>query len=616
MSEVLHDSQNSIYRSPFGAQKTGTEVTLRLTAPEYALCTLRLWTAKGEKKQKMEQVGFYNGQPLYETVLTLPTEPVILWYAFLVETGGKTLWYGNNRENLGGVGQISSHLPPSFQITVYDAAYETPKWLRNGILYQIFVDRYSDGGKPLLHKKTDLVTHETWDELPDLYTEDEEGNARDHDFFGGNLEGIRQNLPKLRDLGVTVLYLNPIFEAASNHKYDTGDYKKIDPTFGTEEDFSALCAEAKECGIRILLDGVFSHTGDDSLYFNRLGHYDSLGAYQSPDSPYFDWYRFRSFPDKYACWWNIPTLPELDKNCPTYRKFIYGSSDSVTAKWLRAGASGWRLDVADELPDDFITGLRNRVKATDPDAAVLGEVWEDASNKVSYGILREYALGNSLDSVMNYPLREMLLDFFTEKIPSADVKKRLDSLCENYPPQLFYSLMNLLGSHDRMRVLSVLSGIECENVPKAKWHALEPTEAQLALAKKKLVALFAMVCALPGMPALYYGDEVGLTGAGDPYCRKPYPWGKEDTNLRDKLQALISMRKESDVLRLGTLEVFAPHPDVLLISREIRNGKDALGDPAQDGQILFGINRSEKPVTVFTQDGRKMTFEPLEPTYL
>jgi len=610
MSPIFHNSQDELYRTPYGAQPCGACVTLRLSAPEDAKCTLRLWSELGEEMLGMTKAGYCDGQVLYEVALKLPDMPVILWYAFFVETAGKTLWYGNNPEDLGGVGQICEHLPPSFQITVYAPDYQTPKWLRNGILYQIFPDRFSDGGKPLLDRKPGLVTHKSWDELPNEYAE-----HQPQDFFGGNLEGVRKNLPYLRDLGVTVLYLNPIFEAKSSHKYDTGDYTKIDPTFGTNEEFERLCAEAKEHGIRILLDGVFSHTGDDSIYFNKYGNYDSLGAYQSEKSLYFNWYRFRHFPEDYACWWNVKTLPELDKDCPEYRNFIFGSENGVAAKWLRAGASGWRLDVADELPDSFIEGLRRRVKDTDPDAAVLGEVWEDASHKVAYGVLRRYALGNSLDSVMNYPLREMLLMFFTGNIASADVKKRLDSLRENYPPQLFYSLMNLIGSHDRARVLTVLSGIECETVPKDEWRTLEPTEKQLETAKKKLVALFAAVCALPGMPALYYGDEVGLTGCNDPYCRKPYPWGREDFELRDKLQSLITLRRERSVLRVGTLTVSAPHPDVLLFLRRIANGRDALCDPAENDSLLFGINRGENPVTIFTEDGRRITLEPLTPYF-
>ena len=564
--EIKHDSQNAKYRWPQGARPCGSSVRLRLSAPEGSVCTLRLWSDAGEQKLPMRLRGYMDGSCLYEVQLPLPQQPVILWYTFMVVTGGQLYWYGNNSYGQGGVGQISEHLPPSYQITVYDKNYTVPSWMHDGIMYQIFVDRFCDGGAPLLSKKQ------------------------------------------------------------SNHKYDTGDYTHVDPTFGTNEDFVRLCKAARSQGIRVMLDGVFSHTGDNSVYFNRYGLYNSVGAYQSKDSPYASWYRFKNFPEEYDCWWGVKTLPEVEENCPSYRDFIIEDKNSVVAQWIRRGSSGWRLDVADELPDDFIIALRKRVKAENPDAAVLGEVWEDVSNKVAYGQLRSYALGHSLDSAMNYPLRNALLNFFTGKGTSEDFARTVRSLHENYPPQMFYALMNLVGSHDRARVLNVLAGLSGENAPKETWRTLRLDQAHYDMAKRRLKAMFALVCALPGMPTVYYGDEAGMQGAGDPYNRATFPWGQEDGELTDCYRRLIARRRSDPIWRRGELSVLAPHPDVILVVRRIENGRDALGKKARNGAAFFAISRSQESITLLLDSANpalapfmplvsEITLSPLLPFY-
>ena len=624
--EIKHDSQNAKYRWPQGARPCGSSVRLRLSAPEGSVCTLRLWSDTGEQKLPMRLRGYMDGSCLYEVQLPLPQQPVILWYTFMVVTGGQLYWYGNNSYGQGGVGQICEHLPPSYQITVYDKNYTVPSWMHDGIMYQIFVDRFCDGGAPLLSKKPGLVTHKNWNDLPNEYSNKPLGPNLGHDFFGGNLNGIIEKLPYLKNLGVTVLYLNPIFDAQSNHKYDTGDYTHVDPTFGTNEDFVRLCKAARSQGIRVMLDGVFSHTGDNSVYFNRYGLYNSIGAYQSKDSPYASWYRFKNFPEEYDCWWGVKTLPEVEENCPSYRDFIIEDKNSVVAQWIRRGSSGWRLDVADELPDDFIIALRKRVKAENPDAAVLGEVWEDVSNKVAYGQLRSYALGHSLDSAMNYPLRNALLNFFTGKGTSEDFARTVRSLHENYPPQMFYALMNLVGSHDRARVLNVLAGLSGEDAPKETWRTLRLDQAHYDMAKRRLKAMFALVCALPGMPTVYYGDEAGMQGAGDPYNRATFPWGQEDGELTDCYRRLIARRRSDPIWRRGELSVLAPHPDVILVVRRIENGRDALGKKARNGAAFFAISRSQESITLLLDSANpalapfmplvsEITLSPLLPFY-
>lgn len=626
MSTIKHHSQLQSYRWPQGARPCGSSVRLRLSAPEGCVCTLRIWTDAGETKIPMELRGYMDGSTLYEATLPLPRTPMIVWYYFIIQKDDRVLWYGNNGEQLGGEGQVYDGAPPSFQITVYDPQYKTPEWMHDGVMYQIFVDRFCDGGQPLLDKKPGLTTHDNWFDQPNPYCETPTGSDLKHDFFGGNLRGVMQKLPYLRKLGVTVIYLNPIFDAQSNHKYDTGDYEKVDPTFGTNEDFEQLCKEARRYGIRVMIDGVFSHTGDNSVYFNRYGLYDSVGAYQSEDSPYASWYKFKRFPDEYESWWGIQTLPEVNEDQPEYRDFIIRRENSVIAQWLRRGASGWRLDVADELPDDFVCELRARAKQVNPDAAVLGEVWEDASHKVAYGQMRTYALGNSLDSVMNYPLRSALLDFFTGRRDSVSFMRSILSLYENYPRPLFYALMNLIGSHDRARAINVLAGLSGEDLPKETWRDLHLDEAHYEMAKKKLIALFALVCALPGMPTIYYGDEAGAQGAGDPYNRGTYPWGREDHELIHAYEQLLARRRNEPLWRRGTLDILAPHPDVLLIVRSVENGRDALGTKAQNGHVLFAVNRGQESVRLlpdltdprlapFAHKLNELNLPPLFPCY-
>ncbi len=378
--------------------------------------------------------------------------------------------------------------------------------------------------------------------------------------------------------------------ARSNHRYDTADYRQIDPLLGDADDFSALCQAAQAQGIRLVLDGVFSHTGEDSVYFNRVGRFPSLGACQSPQSPYYPWYTFTRYPDRYKCWWNFHTLPEINKNAPSYRRFILGN-DGVAREWLRQGAAGWRLDVADELPMDFLRLLRAAVKEENPDALLLGEVWEDASHKEAYGEMRCYCQGDTLDSVMNYPLRAAAIDFLTEKTNAADLCRLIRSQQENYPVPFYYSLMNLAGSHDRPRIINVLCDQDGEALPPSQRGKMQLTAAEYALGKKRFLQLLRLLCALPGIPCIYYGDEAGMQGGADPFCRGTFPWGREDQELQEQVQALLLQRRQSPALQTGSLQIEALDKNALRIIRRIENGKDVFGQPALNEQIEIVIDR-------------------------
>ena len=559
---VRHDSRDPLYRTPSGARPTGSDVILRCRADDARAVTLRLWWDDGEIRRPM--TASPRGAGLFEIRLTLPEQSGLLWYYFIVDFDGETRLYGNADDRLGGEGRLYDHEPPSFQLTVYDEEFDTPRWMREGLLYQIMPDRFAARGK---NAPEAGWLHEKWDEPPAIHVDPSTHDNRADDFFGGNFRGVMDRLDYLKELGVTAIYFNPIFRARSNHKYDTGDYETIDPSFGTREDFEALCDRARALGIRILLDGVFSHTGSDSRYFNRLGRYDSLGAYQSLESPYASWYRFKHWPDEYDCWWGFETLPTVNKSDESYRRYILTGENAIVKRWLRRGASGWRLDVADELPVPFLRTLRKSVKSVDPDAAVLGEVWEDASNKVAYGQLRCYCLGDTLDSVMNYPLREGLIGFLLGEIDAYALKRRLDALYENYPAPFAAALMNLLGSHDKARVINRLSGAEPENRPREQRAFTPLSDAEYERGKRRFIKAWRFLCAMPGMPCLYYGDEAGAQGGDDPFCRGTYPWGHEDRALMEEIKRVNHARLKSRAAQNGSLELIAPDADTLTVVR-------------------------------------------------
>lgn len=559
---VRHDSRDPLYRTPSGARPSGSDVILRCRADDARAVTLRLWWDDGEIRRPM--TASPRGAGLFEIRLTLPEQSGLLWYYFIVDFDGETRLYGNADDRLGGEGRLYDHEPPSFQLTVYDEEFDTPRWMREGLLYQIMPDRFAARGK---NAPEAGWLHEKWDEPPAIHVDPSTHDNRADDFFGGNFRGVMDRLDYLKELGVTAIYFNPIFRARSNHKYDTGDYETIDPSFGTREDFEALCGRARALGIRILLDGVFSHTGSDSRYFNRLGRYDSLGAYQSLESPYAPWYRFKRWPDEYDCWWGFETLPTVNKSDESYRRYILTGENAIVKRWLRRGASGWRLDVADELPVPFLRTLRKSVKSVDPDAAVLGEVWEDASNKVAYGQLRCYCLGDTLDSVMNYPLREGLIGFLLGEIDAYALKRRLDALYENYPAPFAAALMNLLGSHDKARVINRLSGAEPENRPREQRVFTLLSDAEYERGKRRFIKAWRFLCAMPGMPCLYYGDEAGAQGGDDPFCRGTYPWGHEDRALMEEIKRVNHARLKSRAAQNGSLELIAPDADTLTVVR-------------------------------------------------
>ena len=557
MAWLLHDSQSLVYRDPFGAVTCGTKIALRLKVlggdiPESV--NLRFWVNNQEVNKEMRLTEDMDGEKTYQAEIIAPQRPGLLWYYFFAVRHGRVFYYGNNPHRLGGKGTLQEQIPPSYQITVYREDYSVPGWFKKTVMYQVFVERFyqekEDGSA--MNAPPGSLLHASWEDTP-LYVRDPRTNGiLRWTFFGGNLRGVMAKLPYLKELGIGVIYFNPVFESPSNHKYDTGDYKKIDPMFGTNEVFRELCEKAGRMGIRIILDGVFSHTGSDSIYFNREGNYPGLGAYQSKESPYYRWFRFIEYPDVYEAWWGIGTLPNVNEMEPSYLDFMITHEDSVIKHWIKMGAKGWRLDVADELPDEFIRKLRHAMKKMDPDSVLIGEVWEDASNKVSYGQTRAFLWGEELDTVMNYPFRRIMLDFMLGKKDARETNMFLLSLCENYPQEAFYSALNLIGSHDVARILTLLGeGIAENQLSEIERGAtrLPQAKRQLGLRRLKLLALIQMT--FPGVPAVYYGDEAGMEGYADPFNRGPYPWGREEQELVEWYKRIIALRNQHAALQDG-----------------------------------------------------------------
>ncbi len=433
---------------------------------------------------------------------------------------------------------------PEWQLTVSKVDYKTPNWLKSGVIYQIFPDRFCKGEDRPFEKGGRL--HSCWNDKPDFARDGVDYRA--DDFFGGNLKGVISKLDYLKSLGVTAIYFNPIFESSSNHRYDTGDYLKVDSLFGDESQFEELLKKADEKGIGIILDGVFNHTGADSIYFNKFGHYNSLGAYQSKESSYYDWFYFDSFPDKYGCWWGSTVVPTVNKSAEGYKKLILGEN-GVIEKWTKMGVKGWRLDVVDELPIDFTTELCRKIKSVDPDCAVIGEVWEDASTKVSYSQWRPYFMGEQLDGVMNYPFKESIISYILGG-NSVDFVAKVTHILENYPKESLDSNMNLIGTHDTARILTVLAGVYTPQRKEDRANAVLDGES-LRTAKKRLKIASTLQYVLPGVPCLYYGDEAGVYGYEDPLNRGTYPWGREDQDLLAHYKQLGALRGEYKDFFLG-----------------------------------------------------------------
>lgn len=611
--KTIFDSRNEFFKKPFGAVKVGENVHFKITLPRYLRCSNAYLVIQEDNNKNTCYHSMYwcgmNGDDHENWECDyIPESSGLIWYKFAVNTseGMKDILCMKN------TGCAKFFVGNMWQLTVYEKDFKTPDWLKGGTMYQIFPDRFyhSEKGKLECDKKLveDRVLRKDWGAEPQ-WRPDSNGEVKNNDYFGGNLQGVIEKLDYLEELGITCIYLNPIFEAHSNHRYNTADYSKIDPYLGTEKDFKELCKKADEKGIKIILDGVFSHTGSDSIYFNKERRYDSIGAFNSYDSRYKDWYHFINWPNTYHSWWGFDTLPELEKTNVDYNDFINGEN-GIVRKWIKAGCAGWRLDVADELPDCFIDNLREAVKEEDPDAIVIGEVWEDASNKESYGSRRRYLLGKQLDSVMNYPFRTAILSFVRGECTSTDFCNNILSVVENYPPQVIDVLMNNIGTHDTERALTILAG-EQSNGRGKEWQSetkMTPAQKEQGILLMKMAAT--MQYTLPGVPCLYYADEAGSEGYKDPFSRYCYPWGSENKSLIEWYKQLGKVRKENKEFKKDALLFIDAKDNIIsykrgedifcLFNRGYNYEDIALPEDFEKYEIILGIENLQ------TDDGLRI----------
>lgn len=612
---VIFSSHDEYFRSPQGAISVGSSVKLKILIHESlsdATVSLRLWENEKETIMPLSRGALLKDSPygsyLREFSIIVPRETLsIAWYFFIIESCGKTLYCINNEDMLGGEGHISEFRDErySFQLSTVDADFSVPDWAIGANMYQIFPDRFSKKGEC---EVSDRRMHSAWNEFPE-FLPGEKGYYAADDFFGGNFKGIEEKLDYLKELNIDVIYLNPIFLSFSNHRYDTADYMQADPLLGTNDDFVHLCKAAKKRGIRVILDGVFSHTGSNSIYFNRENRFNSVGAYQSKNSPYFSWYDFQSFPDKYTSWWGVWSLPCVNELDEKYQEYILKNENSVAKHWLELGASGWRLDVADELPDEFIETLRTHVKSKDPDALVLGEVWEDASNKVSYDVRRRFLWGKELDSVMNYPLRAAIIDFMHD-YDGEKFCRRILSLRENYPKQTFYCLMNFIATHDTPRAINALTGDNSHLTREEKASVyIENDALSVALSLQKLASLICF--ALPGMFSVYYGDEIAMQGESDPFNRQTFDLKYKNSEMLNWYRVLGNSR--DDVFKRGSVDLDSAGA-LLSIRRNLgKKTKSVLINPTDDTvETMLDLSYFVKKPTLLFASQEGVQFSPRE----
>lgn len=611
MLKICHDSHLPVYRQPFGAAEAGSEVTLSLSVegPEPIKgVILRLWLDEsGEQLVPMELVNSEGSVAYYRAAAKMPEEGTLLWYYFIIEkqVGGR-LFYGNDPQQLGGEGRVYDDVPPAYQITVYDRGAATPDWFKRSIMYQIFPDRFCRAGNELIEKKG-AVYRGSWQDDPRYIFDPVTKEVASYDFFGGNLAGVESKLDYLKELGVSVIYFNPIFESESNHRYDTADYLRVDNILGGNEAFDRLLAAANERGISVILDGVFSHTGVNSRYFNRDGRYDTVGAWQSEKSPYHQWYRFENFAadrDKYECWWGFKNLPNVDECNESYQDFIINGADSVLHHWLRAGIKGWRLDVIDELPPEFSRRFYKELKKTDKEAVLIGEVWEDASNKVSYGLQRAYFSGHELDGAMNYPLRKMIIEFLMWGQDNDSIYRRVMNMLENYPAENLAAMMNLLSSHDVERVVTILSGAPSAqgmDANQQREFRLSKEQRELGMTRSRMAALWQFT--FPGVPCIYYGDEIAMEGHRDPVNRRPYEWQLTDEKRlaqREWYKKLAALRNQNAALRTGKILPLRTGNEGFAFLRYVVNGQDMFGADGENAVFLTALNPSQESKVEFS----------------
>lgn len=549
--EAEFNSWDKKFKNPFGAVQENTPTKWAIKVKGQVQEAI-LWLTKNSETPVAYHMQFNPQTQMYETEVTI-TSSGLYFYYFMIKQDDQVYYLERGNFGHGKITQNAQNIQ-SFQLTCYAQPVPEESWYQNGVVYQIFPDRFNNGlpNGEVLGKKKNTFIYATHEDTP-YYIKDEQGNIARWDFYGGNFAGIIEKIPYLKRLGISAIYLNPIFLATSNHRYDTVDFMKIDPMLGSLTAFKELVWLLHKNGIHLILDGVFNHVGKDSIYFQE--------AIKDQKSPYYYWFNFMEYPSQYRSWWGIKTLPEVNKSNPAYQNFIYGDG-GVLSKWTKLGIDGWRLDVADELPMDFLKHIRQRLdKEKCP--VVIGEVWEDASHKFVNGVFRPYMSGDNLTGVMNYPARSFIISLLTKDDQIA-AQDKFSQLVENYPGTFLKNCLNNIGTHDTERIKTVLDGNE------------------------KLVAIaFGLLMMLPGVPCIYYGDEAGLIGKKDPDNRRFFPWGRESEFLENTVRDLIHFRKKHLTLVDGKIGFIHVNSDINGLVRQ--KGEET---------IIFVFNKGKSEATL------------------
>ena len=590
---ILYDSKKLIHKDPFGTLTPGQNCRLNIHVPQSVgatkvECLIRMDGTYDEQVVPMTAAEVRGPYQVFSGEFCLNAAGLYFYYFRVHKPDScfRLFKYGDDTNMEAGA---------QWQLSCIPADFSVPDWARGATIYQVFPDRfYKEGDCDLTGKLEPYTVHKSWNEEV-VWKPDANGEVLNNDFYGGNFKGITKKMGYIASMGATILYLNPISKSFSSHRYDTGDYKTPDPMLGTESDFTAMCEEAHKHGIKVILDGVYSHTGSNSLYFDRNKTFGGKGAYCSKESPYYSWYQFYNYPNSYNSWWGFYTLPTVNKMDPAFLDYIIDAEDSVVAHWLKLGADGFRLDVADELPDAFILRLKKRIRAIKPDALLMGEVWEDASNKMAYNVRRRYFVDGELDSCMNYPFRTAIVNFLRGNDGGSGFKDAIMTIAENYPPQVVQCNMNLLGTHDTPRILTWL--VDDFEGSREEYSTRRISRNRLDLAYERLMMASFIQYMLPGSPSLYYGDEAGMEGHKDPFNRRTYPWGREEPILMAHYKALGNIRKQEEVLRLGDIQFFQSGDRRLgftrtLNSRTLKIYVNRNADPWEipAGHVLLGHN--------------------------
>ncbi len=662
---LAHDSRDTLYRVPGGAVPRGTDVLVRFRTyhDDVTGVTLRTWQ-DGERLLPMQRVaadvpcGLEFGCDYWQATVD-GSRTGTLFYRFIVRDGARTVYYEDDSDvRDGGWGRATDSSPDwGWVVTIHDPAFDEPvDWMKDGVVYQIFPDRFRNGtpandpgrGNPNAprwsndaryafpngtpdERARDRILQLPWGTLPEGHCRNysgvdcekrwQAGEGREgpfgRDYFGGDLDGVRERLPYLRSLGVTVLFFNPIFAASSNHRYDTRDFRRIDPYLGTQNDWDKLVEDADELGIKVILDGVFNHTSSDSPLFDRYRNFAATGACESTEAATRSWYHFRppraaepaacapftrSGDSFYTSWAGFDSLPQLSENAAV-REYVHGADDAVARHWLREGAEGWRLDVMQEKSHDFWREFRGRVYEVEPETVIIGELWK------KFDVL-PYIHGDTADTAMNYRLRDATIGLLAPQafdakgfpgsgspISASAFRNRLESVREDYPDRTYFSLMNLLDSHDTERLLWTLTpGAES---PAAREH----DAANLAEGKRRQRLAALVQLTQPGAPTIYYGDEVGLTGDDDPDDRRTYPWSSPDNELLAHYRGLTQLRAEHPSLRGGGLRFLLADDSAGTVAYGRKLGNDA---------VVVALNSSEQertlriPVAGYLPDGARL----------